>query len=51
MNTKEYYPKDMYEVKYGSTRAIVKCNDVSKLEYMIQNNMIEEYRLLKVFKI
>lgn len=51
MYAKEIYPKNMYEVKSGNTYAIVKCDDQMKLEYMVENNMIDEYRMLKVFKI
>ena len=51
MIVKEVYPKNMYQVKSGSTFAIVKCNDQDQLEEMIKEGRIDEYRMLKVFKL
>ena len=46
---KWYYPKDMWVVKVGKERNVWKAPQ-ELMEWMYQNDMIDEYIMLKVAK-
>jgi hypothetical protein len=51
MKMKTYNPKDLYIVKAGREKLVIKCNDADKLEELVKNNLIDEWKPLNAFKI